>query len=260
MAIFVGFSFLLTGTAHATAPDPAPGARYPIRDTALTKNKLYRSGELEASECPERELQARSVTSAKRYLTSVLTCLNASWGAHFKQAGMSFAKSRITFGTDPRRFCGFKWGKSSAAQYCGRERRFLVKLDKATLADPSDLFLFAVAAHEYGHHIQTITGMERAFDHYPYKGKRELGEQFRRYELQAECLAGVFMGSVWDSLDRTEEDWDFLLELTRYSGDEEHKASDHGKGRTIAAWLDKGFRAASPAACNTWTVPSSKVR
>ena len=32
----------------------------------------------------------------------------------------------------------------------------------------------------------------------------ELGEQIRRYELQAECLAGVFMGSVWESLDRTE--------------------------------------------------------
>ncbi|MEU4830678.1 neutral zinc metallopeptidase [Streptosporangium sp. NPDC023615] len=250
---------MLSGTAHATVSDPAPGARYPIRDSVLTKNKLYRSGELTASECPEREIQAGSVPSAKRYLTSVLNCLNTAWGAHFKKARIPFSKSRIAFSVKPKRFCGYKWEKDTAAAYCGRERRFLVKLDKEVLEDPSDLVLFSVAAHEYGHHVQTITGMERAFDYYPYKGKRELGEQIRRYELQAECLAGVFMGSVWESLDRTEEDWEFLLEVTRDNGDERYK-SNHGKGRTIATWLDKGFRAASPAACNTWPVPSSKVR
>ncbi|MFS1304059.1 neutral zinc metallopeptidase [Streptosporangium longisporum] len=250
---------MLSGAAHGAVPDPAPGARYPIRDSVLTKNKLYRSGDLAPSECPEREVKANHVASAKRYLTSVLNCLNTSWGAHLEQAGLPFAKARVAFSVKPRRFCGHVWSKSAAAQYCGRERRFLVKLDDTVLEDPSDLVLFLIAAHEYGHHIQTVTGMERAFDYHPYKGKRELGEQIRRNELQAECLAGVFIGSVWDSLDRTEEDWEYLLELTRRNGDERYD-TNHGKGRTIATWLDRGFRAASPAVCNTWTVPPSRVR
>jgi predicted metalloprotease len=243
-------SVLLSGTAHA--------ASYPIRDRVLTANKLYRGGELQPGECPEREVKPNHVPSAKRYLRAVVACLNTSWGAYFKQAGLPFAKPRIGFITKPRRYCGDKWGEASG-MYCDSERRFVVLLNDDLLEDPSDLFLFNLAAHEYGHHIQQLTGMARAFNRYPYKGKRELNEQIRRNELQAECLAGVFMGSVWKSLDRTQEDWEILLDLKRDGGDEQSKERDHGKGRTIAAWLDKGFRAISPAACNTWTVPSSKV-
>ncbi|MEV0596330.1 neutral zinc metallopeptidase [Nonomuraea cavernae] len=242
---------LLSGTAHATA--------YPIKDPVLTKNKLYRTGKIATSECPEREIKSNHVPSAKRYLTSVLNCLNASWAAHAKRAGLPFAKARIGFITKPRRYCGHAWGKYTAATYCGKERRFIVLLDDDTLSNPWDLVLFALAAHEYGHHVQNLTRMARAYDYYPYKGKKELNEQIRRNELQAECLGGAFVRSFWDSLDRTQADWDELLDITRESGDEWTKDGDHGKGRNIAAWLDKGFRAGSPAACNTWTAPSSKV-
>ncbi|MEV0195837.1 neutral zinc metallopeptidase [Nonomuraea sp. NPDC050691] len=245
------FSLLLTGTAQASV--------YPIRDADLTKNKLYGSGALDPSQCAERDIRPNHVPSAKRYLTAVLNCLNTAWGAHFERAGLPFSKARISFITKPRRYCGHAWGKYTAATYCDKERRFVMLLDKDTLGAPEDLFLFQTAAHEYGHHIQYITGMSDAFDRYPYKGKKELNEQIRRYELQAECLGGVFVGSAWESLDRTEDDWDELLDVTRESGDEYTKAADHGKGRNMAAWLDRGFRAAAPKACNTWVAPASKV-
>jgi predicted metalloprotease len=245
------FWLMLSGTAHAVL--------YPVNDPVLTKNKLYRSGKLKPSECPERDIKQNDVPSAKRYLTSVLNCLNASWAVHLKQSGLPFARARIGFITKPQRFCGHTWGKKVAARYCSAERRFLVLLNDDLLDDPSDLYLFQVAAHEYGHHIQSITGMDRAFQHYPYKGNSELNEQLRRNELQAECLGGAFTGSVWNSLDRTEKDWEELLDITRDSGDEWTKIRDHGKGHNIVAWLDKGFHAASPAVCNTWTAPTSKV-
>ncbi|MEV8634687.1 neutral zinc metallopeptidase [Streptosporangium sp. NPDC051023] len=245
------FSLLLSGTANA--------AFHPINDSVLTQNKLYRSGKLKPSECPERRIKPNDVPSAKRYLTSVMNCLNASWGTYFKRAGLPFTKAEIGFITKPKRFCGQPWGKETAGTYCDAEQRFLVILDDDTLSDPSDLYLFQVAAHEYGHHIQNITGMGRAFEYHPYKGKSELNEQIRRNELQAECLGGVFTGSVWNSLDRTEADWEELLDITRDSGDEHSKVRDHGKGRNIAAWLDKGFRATSPAACNTWTARAPQV-
>ncbi|WP_279339621.1 hypothetical protein [Sphaerisporangium perillae] len=34
---------------------------------------------------------------------------------------------------------------------------------------------------------------------------------------------------------------------------------DHGKGRNIATWLNRGFRAAGPGACNTWGAGSAVV-
>ncbi|AQZ64411.1 YpfJ protein, zinc metalloprotease superfamily [[Actinomadura] parvosata subsp. kistnae] len=238
----------------------AHGMTYPIRDPVLTANKLYSSGIFHTSRCPERKITRNSITLAKRYMSSVLDCLNASWGAHFKRAGLPFSVATIGFTTTrPRKFCGLPWGHI-AARYCADEQRMLVRLNDSLLADPSDLFLFQLVAHEYGHHVQNITGIRDAYDRHPYRNESELQEQSRRKELQAECLSGLFVGSVWASLDkRGEEDWKKLLKVTRDTGDEGYKIRSHGKGRNLAAWLDKGFRASSPAACNTWTAPSSKV-
>lgn len=250
VAVLLCATLLPAHTAQASA--------YPIRDRVLTANKLYGSGKLEPTECPERKIEPDNVTQAKRYLQAVLDCLNTSWGAHLARAGLPFSKAKMGFITKPRRFCSSSWGSASGA-YCAREKRFLILLDDDLLEVTSDLFLFSLAAHEFAHHLQNVTGINHAFEQYPYKGKKELNEQFRRNELQAECLGGVFIGSVWGSLDRDGDDWEQLLDINRHSGDEQSKVRDHGKGRNIAAWLDKGFRAVSPAACNTWTAPSQKV-
>jgi predicted metalloprotease len=254
LAGLVVFSLTLTGTAHAATASTA----HPIRDRALTANPFYRTGTLKAFSCPEEVVEPNDVASAKRYLTGVLDCLNTAWGAHFKRAGLPFSKARIGFITKPRRYCRTSWGQA-AAMYCPSERRFVVLLNDELLEDPSDLVLFNIAAHEYGHHLQKITGIERAYVRHPFRGKSELNEQSRRMELQAECLAGVFFGSVWNSLDRASGDWKWLLDVNRASGDERSKVRDHGKGRNIAAWLDKGRRARAPKACNTWAAPASKV-
>ncbi|KAB8183601.1 hypothetical protein FH608_049010 [Nonomuraea phyllanthi] len=242
-----------------SASTSAHAATYPIRDHVLTANELYSSGIFHTSRCPERKIPPNNITLAKRYMTSVLGCLNASWGAHIKRAGLPFTPAKIGFITKPHKYCGLPWGQI-VARYCAAEGRVLVLLKDSLLGDPSDLFLFQLTAHEYGHHVQKITGIRDAYDHHPYRNKSELQEQSRRKELQAECLSGLFVGSVWASLDeRGEEDWKALLKVARNSGDEGYKVRSHGKGRNIAAWLDKGFRASSPAACNTWTAPSAKV-
>ncbi|HEX4815071.1 MAG TPA: neutral zinc metallopeptidase [Nonomuraea sp.] len=255
MPLFVAFAVacpLLAGTAEAAAT-------YPVRDRVLTANPLYRTGNLPPSRCPERAVTPRDVAAAKRYLTAVLGCLNRSWAAHFRRAGLPFVAARVGFITKPRKYCGVSWGEA-AATYCAPERRFVVLLDDDLLQDTSDLFLYRLAAHEFGHHVQQLAGIEDAYDRHPYRNKSEMYEQSRRLELQAECLSGVFMGSVWHSLrERADADWRILLQIMRNSGDEHSRTRDHGKGRTIAAWLDKGFRAASPQACNTWTSSSAKV-
>ncbi|NRQ36723.1 metalloprotease-like protein [Nonomuraea sp. NN258] len=256
------FTRFLAGFAVACLPwsgtAVAQAAPVSADDRVLTANRLYRGGELQPGRCVERGVRPNHVPSAKRYLTGVLNCLHQSWGAYFERAGLPFAKSRIGFITKPRRYCGHPWGAAQAT-YCHQERRFLILLNRNVLDDPSDLYLFGLAAHEFGHHVQNLSGIMDAYLRKPYRDRRELLEQSRRIELQAECLAGVFIGSVWDSLDRTPEDWERLLEITRMSGDEHRKVRHHGKGRNIAAWLKKGFLARSPQACNTWTAPASKV-
>jgi predicted metalloprotease len=241
---------LLSGTAHA--------ALYPIKDPVLTKNKLYASGALKASKCPEKDIKRNDVPSAKRYLTALFNCLNASWGAHMKRAGLPFSKAKIGFITKPKRFCGDDW-EDALGIYCNKERRYVMLLDKDTLADPWDLYLFSSVAHNYGRHLQEITGIDDAYMDHPYENDSEMDEQIRRSILQAECLGGVFMGSVWASLDRSNRDWQELRSIMRDTGDEGGEDGGYARGNNIVAWLDKGFKSKSPAACNTWTAPSSKV-
>ncbi|MFI6322191.1 neutral zinc metallopeptidase [Nonomuraea sp. NPDC050556] len=261
-------SAVLAGLLCATAPAPASAATsagasethavYPIKSRQLTHHKLYTTGALAPVDCPEPPLENRNARLAREYVQKIYNCLGRSWGAHFKEAGMRFSRPSLGFISKAKRFCGDSWGEA-AGIYCNKSRKFVVLLDKKTLKNIDDLFLMDVVAHEYGHHLQNISGIRAAFDDEPYRNKKELNEQYRRYELQAECLSGVFIGSVWDSLDRTDEDWQLLLDIVAASGDEHSKIRDHGKGRIQKYWLSRGFEAAAPSACNTFAAPSSKV-
>ncbi|MFC4586951.1 neutral zinc metallopeptidase [Sphaerisporangium corydalis] len=253
--LLVLFTGLLSGgMAHASQTS------YPIRNAdALTKSRLYLSGRLPSTRCPERPVVAGDVASVKNYLLPLVKCLDVAWSAQFAKARLPYVKPRVTFITKPQRICGEKWGKDVQAIYCNADRRIVFMLDKDVIAEPEDLFLMDVIAHEYGHHVQNVAGMWRAFDRLPNKGKAEYYEQTRRHELQAECLAGAFIGSVWPSLGRTGEDWSTLLDADRRSGDETTDVRDHGKGRNIANWLSRGFKAVGPAACDTWIAPSAMV-
>ncbi|GAA3797648.1 hypothetical protein GCM10022226_16260 [Sphaerisporangium flaviroseum] len=250
-------SLSLAGTAYAA---PASAAGYPIRNNAaLTRSTLYSSGGLPVATCPEPPVTPGNVTSAKRYVMPLFDCLSRSWAAQLKKARIPFSKPRLQFISKPQRVCGEKWPKNAQGLYCPAYRRIVVLLDKNLTEQAQELFLMDVIAHEYGHHVQNLAGIERAFNRLHSGSKTEYYEQYRRLELQAECFAGAFIGSVWDSLDRDYDDWRFLLEVTRKSGDERGKIRDHGKGRNIANWLNRGFKAAGPAACNTWAAGSTMV-
>ncbi|MFC6087243.1 neutral zinc metallopeptidase [Sphaerisporangium aureirubrum] len=260
LLLAIAASLLAGGTAHA-APASSPALpAYPVKNAStLTRNALYATGRLPATSCPEHPVRAGSAASVRSYLLPLVKCLDATWKAQFAKARLPFTPPKVRFITRPEKACGEKWGKNVQAIYCNPTRQIVMLLDRAVVSSPEDLFLMDVIAHEYGHHVQNVTGMWRELGRLPSRGKAEYYEQTRRHELQAECLAGAFIGSVWQSLDRTDEDWDDLLDIDRRSGDEQSKVRDHGKGRNIANWLNRGYKAAGPSACNTWIASSTMV-
>lgn len=253
LAVLLG-PVALSGTASGAT------AAYPVRSAALTGNALYRTGAAPAGHCPEPEITAGSAASAKRYLLPLQQCLTRYWSERFKKAGLDFSAPRVRFITRPQRTaaCG-KWPKNVQGLYCHGSRTLVLLLDRNVLRDPGDLYLLHLLGHEYGHHVQNRSGIWRAYDRLPYRSKAEYLEQERRLELQADCFAGAFIGSIWQSLDRSAADWRELLDVLRESGDEQFKVRDHGKGRNQAWWTHRGFTAKSPAACNTWSASSSQV-
>ena len=95
--------------------------------------------------------------------------------------------------------------------------------------------------------IQSLTGIRGHYESAVRAGKAPQAELSRRYELQADCLSGVFLGSVW--------------QLTRPYGPRLGGAAggDQGtagttptatavtaRGTTRARWLERGYRTRLP--------------
>jgi len=115
-----------------------------------------------------------------------------------------------------------------------------------------------VIGHEYGHHVQALTGMAEVSYRRGLKlnGVELALEESRRYELQASCFGGVFFGADGGGF-RKDPDWpdDFKGMV----GSTDDPAYDHGSAKNHARWSIAGFRAADPAACNTFAAPATAV-
>jgi predicted metalloprotease len=237
-------ALLPSGTAHA----------YPVTNKKLTANEIYESGELDITECPEQPVKRRNAKLATAYVQAVLSCLNTTWAAQLEKSGQSFSPARLKVTTKPpAKYCGVKWDDIDSL-YCSKTKTIYLVLGKNLLADPSDLYLFNLVSQDYGEHVQTLTGIHGAYVDLRYRNKKEYYEQERRYNLQGLCLGTAFLASVWDSLDRTSGDRNELLSYMKgWSG------KYQGTKTNIAYWMNQGFKAGDPSACNTWTEPASRV-
>ncbi|SDH33452.1 hypothetical protein SAMN05421505_11468 [Sinosporangium album] len=243
----------LTGaSSEATAP--------PRGRTAAVANPLYRSGALAPSTCAPTPTRAGSTASFRAYATKVTTCLNASWAAQFKKAKIPFSKPRLRFVTSRIMTpCG-RWNKGATGVYCGTNRTVYIAITKRNLSDPFDLGLAQLVAHEYAHHVQYVSGI---LPYYWQQAARSSGSAklllSRRSELQADCLASAFLRSASTSLPVEQEEWDGMIRWTKKNGHKGWPTNDHGKGTSQAYWMQRGFNAGSPSACNTWSASSSRV-
>lgn len=200
-----------------------------------------------------------NVPRAREYFGVIAKCLDKSWSAHFARAGLAFRKPTVRFYDEPeQRVCGVRWPSGASAFYCTERGTLVFLLTGDWIEGRTDLYPLKVAAHEYAHHVQSLTGIRRHYEARIRADHARQAELGRRYELQADCLSGVFIGSVWGSLSRSQDDWAAVVEATRATGDDDDRRS-HGTGGNRAYWLKRGFTAVSPAACDTWRAAPSRV-
>ncbi|MCT9819241.1 neutral zinc metallopeptidase [Microbacterium sp. W1N] len=129
-----------------------------------------------------------------------------------------------------------------------------------------------VLAHEYGHHIQQITGV---FDAYPPNGTGPESNGVRT-ELQADCLAGAWVASASQEVDAngvpylqapTEAQLRDALDAAAAVGDDHIQAQSgavnpeswtHGSSEQRRAWFTAGYQNGL-SACDTFEIPGSSL-
>ncbi|MFC0038203.1 neutral zinc metallopeptidase [Actinomadura rayongensis] len=258
---FAGYGAL----TRASSAGVAAGAPVPRR--VATGNTLYASGRLVPVRCALPRLTDEG-PSMRRFMETLSDCLDASWTGQFRRSGMKYAVPRRVFWDQPGRSpCGSYPSPGSSAFYCPANNTMYVGLRhivETSGGEPLEHYaVFArVIAHEYGHHVQDSAGI-LAYGQQEMEKGDDLArtEASRRIELQAQCLAGAWLGAERGTLPMTRLQYEAMVNDVRHRGDDGQPADrrDHGSGRHYAGWLVRGYRGDGPAVCNTWTAPADEV-
>lgn len=258
------FSLVGMGSAQASAKPaaaaPAQAAAPPSGKLAATANPLYRTGRLADSHCQPGDLPRGSTAAYKRFLTRMTNCLNASWSTQFRKAGLSFTKPRLRIiTTKVRTPCG-SWSAGADGVYCSADKTMYMLITKQQLRQPFPLGIARLMAHEYGHHVQQMSGIWSYYWAARNSSSRSAGLLLsRRSELQAECFSAVFMSTIQDDMPIDLDEWARVVDWFRENGGKAWAQNDHGRGTSQAAWMERGFKYASPGACNTWKASTRNV-
>jgi uncharacterized protein len=142
---------------------------------------------------------------------------------------------------------------------------FFDELESKLGAEGGDAAEAYVLAHEFGHHIQNITGtMRQVQSQGQQTGPKSPGV---RLELQADCYAGVWFHHAdreqnGPIADVTTRDLDLALDAAAAVGDDRIQQKmqgqvnpeswTHGSSANRQKWLRQGFTSGDPNTCDTF--------
>ena len=134
----------------------------------------------------------------KRFVSKVLASTEDVWSDLFENTGKSYQKPRLVLFRDQvQSACGIA-GSAVGPFYCPGDDRvyldlgFFDELDQRFKA-PGDFAQAYVIAHEIGHHVQNLLGIDdRVRSLQSRAGEKEKNALSVRMELQADFLAGVW--------------------------------------------------------------------
>jgi predicted metalloprotease len=165
--------------------------------------------------------------------------------------------------------CGFAQS-ASGPFYCPADRKVYLDLGffnelQQRFGAPGDFAQAYVLAHEIGHHVQTITGIESQVRRRQASSASERNALSVRMELQADCFAGVWghhanrgggdvqldPGDVEEGLRAAASIGDDRLQ--RMAGRSISPESfTHGSSEQRVSWFRRGLESGNPDACDTF--------
>lgn len=203
------------------------------------------------------------------FVSVVLADTEDTWAAVFREKGRSYAAPRLVLFTDAvESACGMA-GAATGPFYCPGDRKLY--LDLAFFGEltrrfraPGDFAQAYVIAHEVGHHVQNLLGIEAKVRAARGKaGEREANRLSVRLELQADCFAGVW-GNRADKVRRLLDPGDLEQALRAATAIGDDRLQREARGRVVpdsfthgtsaqrASWFRRGFESGDVARCDTF--------
>jgi hypothetical protein len=274
--------------AAATQPIPVPGvsAKVPTGDMNATAtaawssstawkqvryNPLYSTPYVGASRCREPKIALTTQANVLKYDQYLLNCLYAVWRPIVWRARGDYNR-KPTLVVHPyytvKTRCGTVINNSFYCSYSNGAIYIPWKyLASLWAQNPAYARAYATQtmAHEYGHHIQSQTGIMDASwwrQNHMTTSSAALAEN-RRRELQAQCLGAVYVGAdrvYYPMTGAIMTQWKYLVS---HSGDMPGYARDHGSWTNTNFWSNAGFygdgKATHAGSCNTYAAAATRI-
>ena len=205
-----------------------------------------------------------------RFFAAVLGETEDTWSAIFESQGLQYvAPKLVLYRESIPTACGR--GSSAAGPfYCPLDRKVYLDLSFfEQLADefqaPGQFAEAYVLAHEVGHHVQALLGIEKKVsDAQSTMSELDANRLNVRLELQADCLAGIWASALGQLPGITLEPGDIEqgLRATHALGDDMLQKQEtgtvvldsftHGSGDQRTRWFKRGLETAKIEQCNTF--------
>src|SRR5271165_1651620 len=204
-----------------------------------------------------------------QFVTFVLDDTQKTWTEILpQQAGVPYRHAKLVlFRGSTQSACG---GADAATGpfYCPGDEKVYIDLGfydelKRRFGAPGEFAQAYVLAHEIGHHVQKIVGIESKVRRLQQSNPRAGNQLSVAMELQADCFAGVWAhstqqrglldpGDVESALGAAADVGDdHIQKMTR--GTVQPETFTHGSSEQRMNWFRKGLDSGSIAACNTFS-------
>jgi len=236
-------------------------------DPSTILNTVSTGGGTQVEQSNEPRPAAENVRAD--FVSVVLADTEDTWGPIFREKGGSYEAPKLVLFTDAvESACGLA-GAATGPFYCPGDRKLYVDLSffdelARRFGAPGDFAQAYVIAHEVGHHVQNLLGIEgKVRAARGTVGESEANRLSVRLELQADCLAGVW-GNRADKARRLLDPGDLEAALRAASAIGDDRLQRETRGRVVpdsfthgtsaqrVGWFRRGFESGDLARCDTF--------
>lgn len=204
-----------------------------------------------------------------QFVGDVGTLLEDYWRDSFESSGEPFSKAGLVVFDLPTDTDGCGVGQPQAGPfYCPPSKKIFIDFGfyqqlEEQLGFDGDFAMAYVLAHEYGHHVQNLLGIdEQVRSQQEGASEAEANALSVKVELQADCLAGVWARSAYDAGRLEQGDFDEAIDAAEAVGDDAIQSSTqgrvdqesftHGSSADRKQWFETGFDSGDPSRCDTF--------
>jgi uncharacterized protein len=201
-------------------------------------------------------------------IVAVVNSVQKFWDGVFQRSNEQYQYANTVFFTDQvQTECGFA-SSQVGPFYCPLDKQvyidlgFFDELQSRFGAGEAPFAQAYVIAHEYGHHVQNLTGVLDRI------GNDRQGPESRavRSELQADCYGGVWAANAVETgliEELTQADINAALDAASAIGDDRIQETTqgqvnpetwtHGSAEQRRRWFSRGYEEGRPAVCDTFS-------